>query len=236
MTLSQEMIFYLARVADKLDRPSDVVKWMNQLIGLRARLNADERNLWASGYRRQVNSARELIRAIEAHLQDTVGYREALMPPMIEAELQRYRRELESHCLASIHQIETVLLPDASDAVGGAFYHKMAGDFYRYLAEASTARQRAQWAERAEQTYRAALALARREIARSHPLYLEIAVNFAVCLYDLCGDHKAAIRFAEQAFNDAVKTIDALPPQAHDEATSLMQLLRENLTQWEAAG
>jgi 14-3-3 protein epsilon len=236
MALSPELIFYLARVADKLDRPYDVVERMNQLIGLRARLNADERNLWASGHRSQANSVRESIRVFEECIRDPAGCGEALAIQIIRAKLQDYRRELESLCLAAIRQIETVLLPDAADAVGSAFYRKMAGDFYRYLAEASTARERTQWAERAEQAYRTALALAAREMTRSHPLYLEIAVNFAVCMYDLRGHHKAAIRFAHQTFNDAVKTVDGLAPQPHEEATALMQLLRENLTEWEASG
>jgi hypothetical protein len=179
-----------------------------------------------------VNATRSSIRAIEASIHDAATRCEALSVEILGAKLQDYRRELESLCLAATRQIEAVLLPYASDAVGRAFYRKTAGDFYRYLAEASTAQTRSQWTQRAEKSYRAALALAGREMRQSHPLYLETAVNFSVCLYDLCGDRSGAIAFAERAFNDAVKTVDGLEPGLREEAIILMQLLRDNLVGW----
>lgn len=227
------MEFYIARVADKIGRPHDVIKHMNRIIEVKPNLNLVERNLWSTGLREISSSLRNALRTFEAYKQDCVAASwEGAKLKAIRKQMEIYYSQLVKLVEDSVKTIDNILIPESLQSTSAGFYHKMKGDLLRYAAEFSEGENRTRYSERAETAYRTALQIVSREVTKADPLFLGIALNFAVCEVELCGKRQEAIEWSEHIFSEAVKSVDGLGPDDYQEATSLMQLLRENITQW----
>jgi 14-3-3 protein epsilon len=225
-------LLWLARVAEKIKRNDHFVIIINQFISIHPKLNVKERFVFATGHRANLSSLRESLQVFKEHRLAVAEKGDQNLISAIDSKIFEYQSKLQHSCLNLIRQIESILLPEGNDPISSAFYKRLIGDCYRYIAEHAAAADALTWAERAENAYRAGLAQAVRELPRSHPLYLGLAVNLAVCQCELCGNRQAAVKFSEEVFNEAVKTIDGLAPDLHSEAVEVMQVLRENITNW----
>ena len=77
--------------------------------------------------------------------------------------------------------LEKHLLPEDHSAEGQVFYWKMAGDYWRYLAEFATADDRKAKAESAKQKYEKATKTAQeKSLPPTNPIRLGLALNYSV--------------------------------------------------------
>jgi 14-3-3 protein epsilon len=210
MTKEADFLFYLARVADKIGRPDHAVDFLAKLIQIRPILNPDERRLFHATYRNYVAQHREALRAFGTYLEEAIADIDPGRCSVLNQFIERYGSELDGSCHTIIQLIDTVLLVHATDNVARAFYHKMKGDYYRYLAEFTSPGTAHEHAKSAELSYQTALALSRRELTNSDPLYLSIALTYSICEYELAGNQEQAIQFAEKTFQEAIRTVDGL--------------------------
>merc|ERR1712165_612192 len=118
-----------------------------------------------------------------------------------------------------------------SDPEGEAqvFYLKMAGDYYRYLAEAVTDQEHE---KKAAEYYKQAFELSEKVLEPTHPIRLGLALNYSVCFYEILKDKKKACQLAKDAFDEAISKLDKLDEADYKDSTLIMQLLRDNLTLW----
>ena len=84
------------------------------------------------------------------------------------------------------------------------FYHKMKGDYHRYLAEFATGSTRQQSADASLEAYKAATEVATTSLAPTHPIRLGLALNFSVFYYEILNSPDSACHLAKQAFDDAI--------------------------------
>ena len=229
MLFTAHMDFYLARVADKLGRPQDVIRWMNRVVDEKKCLDTNERNLWASGYREYAAGIRNSLRALSGYRDDCTEYQYQLA---IDELMDRYREELSDITQRAIRTIDSTLIPGSTKNLAAGVYQKVKADMLRYSAEFAEGQDRQDKVDRSVQAYRSALQLVSRDVTKANPLFLSIALNYAVCEVELCGRVTEAIEYAEQLFKEAVKSLDGLNPDDYDESTGLLQLLRDNVTRW----
>ena len=178
------MDFYLARVADKIERPQDVVRWMNNVVNEKRCLNANERNLWASGHRDYASSIRNALRTLKSYRDECTEYEFKMA---IDELMAKYLEELDDFARRSIRVIDQVLIPEATKSATAGVYQKVKADLLRYSAEFSQGKERQDKIDRSIQAYRAALQLAARDVTKADPIFLGIALNYAVCEVELCG-------------------------------------------------
>ena len=57
-------------------------------------------------------------------------------------------------------------------------------------------------------------------------------MNFSVFYYEVLNDPTKGCQLAKQAFDDAIADIEQLEEEQYKDATTIMQLLRDNLTLW----
>ena len=107
----------------------------------------------------------------------------------------------------------------------------LASDYYRYLAEFATDKDKATHSSNAEQAYKAATNKAT-ELAPTHPIRLGLALNYSVFLYEVQTKSDEACTLAKAAFDDAIAELDTLDEESYKDSTLIMQLLRDNLTLW----
>merc|ERR1712151_246199 len=97
------------------------------------------------------------------------------------------------------------LTPKANDAESKVFYHKMKGDYYRYIAEFTSDDAKKKAGENARVSYDEAMQAATAELAVTHPIRLGLALNFSVFHYEVLGNPEEACKMARQAFEDAIR-------------------------------
>ena len=66
----------------------------------------------------------------------------------------------------------------------------------------------------------------------TEPLRLGLFLNYAVFYYEIMNDPKQACQLAKEAFDAAIKNLDGLDEGEYKDSTTIMQLLRDNMTMW----
>jgi len=61
---------------------------------------------------------------------------------------------------------------------------------------------------------------------------LGLALNFSVFHYECLNDPAKACHLAKAAFDDAIADIEHIEEEQYKDATTIMQLIRDNLTLW----
>jgi 14-3-3 protein epsilon len=60
----------------------------------------------------------------------------------------------------------------------------------------------------------------------------KLALNFSVFYYEVQNDPAKACQLAKQAFDDAIADIEHIEEEQYKDSTTIMQLIRDNLTLW----
>jgi len=211
----------LARVAENAERYEDMCKWMRAIVeNDSSALSVEERNLLSVAYKNVIGARRASWRTLNMEDSD----------PNIETYKGQIESELETICKEVLALLSDKLIPSASgDNEAEVFYRKMAGDYYRYLAEFVEGKG---YDENARENYEAALKTAEGSLAPTHPIRLGLALNFSVCYYEILKDQTKACDLAKSAFDDAIAKLDQLDEASYKDSTLIMQLLRDNLTLW----
>ena len=110
-----------------------------------------------------------------------------------------------------------------------AFFVKMVGDYYRYIAENAKGDQLEQVKNKAKAAYEDANKI---ELPACNPIKLGLALNFSVFNYEVLKDHAKACELADNALQSALDKIDELEEDDFRDAKSIIELLKENLTLW----
>ena len=119
----------------------------------------------------------------------------------------------------------------AAEDESKAFFYKMVGDYYRYVAESADASKIEEVKNGALQGYTEADKLSK-SLNACNPIRLGLALNFSVFHYEVMNDHKKACELGEKALADALEKIDEVDEETFRDAKSIIELLKENLTLW----
>jgi len=163
---------------------------------------------------------KEEARHNEAHVKRVHEYR-----IKVEAELSKI-------CEDVLSVLDKNLIPSSSSNQAKVFYHKMKGDYQRYLAEFRAGDERKATASKSLEAYQAANEIATKELPPTHPIRLGLALNFSVFYFEIMNSPEKACQLAKQAFDDAIAELDNLSEDSYKDSTVIMQLLRDNLTLW----
>ena len=193
-------------------------------------LTAAERTMWAVAYKYAIMARRGAWRTIVSIEQK--GESERLN--LIQSYRQKIERELVEIIDAVLQLLGETLIPAASDEEAKVFFHKMKADYHRYLAEIQTGEARKASATLSLETYEACALIANADLTATHPLRLSLALNFSIFYYEVLNQPSSACHLAKQAFDAAISGFELMEEADQEEATLLMQLLRDNLTLWVA--
>jgi len=108
----------------------------------------------------------------------------------------------------------------------------MKGDYYRYYSEIATGDLHKKVADGALEAYNSATTIATAELKTTHPIRLGLALNFSVFYYEVINDPAKSCSLAKQAFDDAIADIEHIEEEQYKDSTTIMQLIRDNLTLW----
>ena len=225
----EEKIF-LARVAEQAERFEDMVEFLKQAIAAKSGedFTVDERNLLSVGFKNLIGSQRGAIRTIGA-IEQNPKYTK------FSDALQSYKKKIEGElydkCIEIVEIVKMRCMPLASDDESKAFFQKMIGDYYRYVAESAREDKLDTVKNGALEGYNQAKTLSE-SLNACNPIRLGLALNFSVFYYEVMNDHKHACELGEKALADALEKIDEVDEETFRDAKSIIELLKENLSLW----
>ena len=130
----EEKIF-MARVAEQAERFDDMVDFLREVINAKdSDFTTEERNLLSVGFKNLIGGKRTALRTIAAIEQNPKysKYSDALT---------KYKRRIEDElfdqCILIVNLVKDKCLRVASNSESKAFFLKMIGDYYRYVAESA---------------------------------------------------------------------------------------------------
>ncbi|RPA92193.1 14-3-3 protein [Choiromyces venosus 120613-1] len=214
MTTERESKTFLARLCEQAERYDEMVTYMKEVA---KNVVGTRRASW-----RIISSIeqKEETKGSEKHVTKIREYR------------QKIETELEQVCRDVLNVLDESLIPKAESGESKVFYHKMKGDYHRYLAEFASGDKRKDAATAAHEAYKNATDVAQTELTPTHPIRLGLALNFSVFYYEILNSPDRACHLAKQAFDDAIAELDSLSEESYRDSTLIMQLLRDNLTLW----
>ena len=132
-------------------------------------------------------------------------------------------------CQKVINMIQSRVLSGECSDEAKAFFVKMVGDYYRYIAENAKDAKLEEVKGKAKAAYEEANGI---DLAACNPIKLGLALNFSVFNYEVLKDHAKACELADNALQQALDKIDELEEDDFRDAKSIIELLKENLTLW----
>jgi len=224
----EEKIF-MARVAEQAERFDDMVDFLRPILRDKGGdFSVEERNLLSVGFKNLIGGKRTAIRTISA-IEQNPKYSK------FGGALGQYKKkiegELQKDCQNIINMIKQDAMKALADPEGKAFFLKMVGDYYRYMAESAQGDVLTQAREGALEHYKLA-DTAGKDLQACNPIKLGLALNFSVFYYEVMQDNKHACQLAETALQDAMNKIDDVDEDTFRDAKSIIELLKENLTLW----
>ena len=135
--MSVEENIFMARVAEQAERFDDMVDFLRPVLQEKgAEINTDERNLLSVAFKNLISSKRTALRTITA-IEQNPKYSQ------FASQLTAYKKKLEDalykDCDNIISLVRTKVL-NSGRAVQDeprAFFVKLIGDYYRYIAESA---------------------------------------------------------------------------------------------------
>jgi 14-3-3 protein epsilon len=237
MSETREDLIFSARLAEQAERYDEMADSMKRVAKLDILLTVEERNLLSVAYKNVVGSRRASLRIISSiekkeenrgkfdHLQKAREYH------------TKVEKELSDICADILNLLKDHLIPTAekdsseNKTESLVFYHKMKGDYHRYLAESTSGDTRQVASDAALTAYKDASTIAE-DLISTNPIRLGLALNFSVFYYEILGKPDNAIHLAKTAFDEAIEKLENLPDESYKDSTLIMQLLRDNITLW----
>ena len=135
-------------------------------------------------------------------------------------------------CKKVIKIIKDLILPKSHEIEARAFYLKMIGDYYRYIAENSKGDSLMEASEKAIEFYVQAETVAR-DMKPYHVTKLSLVLNLSVFCYEVKNDIQRAADLAKEALHNAKLQIESMNNEDAKDALSIVALLKENLNLWQ---
>ena len=226
MSTTEERIF-LARVAEQAERFDDMVNFLKPVLDAKAGdVSSDERNLLSVAFKNLISSKRTAWRTISA-IEQNPKY--GKFGDSLAAYKKKIEDALYKDCEMIIDLIKVKVLAKTVENEARAFFVKMVGDYYRYIAETAQGEKLEEVKNAALKSYTEANAIT---LPPCNPIKLGLALNFSVFYYEVIKDHKKACALAEDSLQSALDKIDELGEEDFRDAKSIIELLKENLTLW----
>lgn len=192
--MSDEEHIFLARVAEQAEKFEDMVNYLKPVLDNKgAALSTDERNLLSVAFKSLISSKRAAWRTITA-IEQNPKYQK--FGDALAAYKKRIESALYADCEHIIDIVQSKVLSKSSEEEPRAFFVKMVGDYYRYIAETAQGDKLEQVKQAALKAYDEANSIT---LPPCNPIKLGLALNFSVFHYEVMKDQKKACELAESA-------------------------------------
>jgi 14-3-3 protein epsilon len=225
---------YLAMLAEQCSRYEDMMSLLEDMVKTKTEdLSSDERNLLSIAYKNTISLDRQAIRTLLAYESKEAKKAESPYLEYIREYKTKVQKELEDLCNKINQTIDSSLLPKATTDEAKVFYHKMKGDYDRYIAENVDGDIKKKYSDLGLAAYNAALEAAK-SIDYKNPIKLGLALNLSVFYYEVVGNKEQACKLAQETLDKSREALTGADEEEDEvkDAMSIVNLLQENLSMW----
>ncbi|KAJ8296359.1 14-3-3 family protein artA [Rhodotorula toruloides] len=129
---------YMAKLSEQAERYDEMVSQMKSIASLNSELSIEERNLLSVAYKNVIGARRASWRIVSSIEGKEEAKGNTTQVQAIKAYREKIEKELADICEDILSVLEKHLIPSAESGESKVFYHKMKGDYHRYLAEFAT--------------------------------------------------------------------------------------------------
>lgn len=234
MSTKFEKQIYLAMLAEKCSRYEDMVNFLEEMIREKKEdLTGDERNILSLAYKHIIKLRRHALRTLSAYeIKEKKRESSRSLPYIIEYKANIIQ-ELKELCINIIKKIDSSLLPKASDDEARAFYHKIKGDYYRYIAENLEGDERKTMADNATQSYKLAMDISK-QLDIINPIRLGLALNYSVFNCEVLDNKRSASKIAEDILSESKPALEGKDEEDENykDIFAIVNLIKDNLNMW----
>ena len=224
---------FMAKICEQTERFEDMVEYM-KMVATEGNdgLSIEERNLLSVAYKNAIGPHRTAWRALTS-IETKEEAKASKQLPLLREYKSKIEGELNKFCRDILKVLDDALIPKSEgDNESKVFYLKMKGDYHRYMAEYATGADHDAASKDALSAYTDATQIASENLKTTHPIRLGLALNSSVFHYEVMNDLTKACQLAKSAFDEAIADIEQLDDDVYKDATTIMQLIRDNLTLW----
>lgn len=229
--LTRDEYVYLAKLHERAERFSDMVKSINNFVKLDPVLSNEERNILSAGFKNIISSKRSSWRLLNS-LEKKEEKKNSQNLEYLREVKNKIEDEMRQICDDIQDTLDKYLVPYSKDHETKVFYLKLKGDYYRYRAEFTSGKEFEQATNLAEKAYKDAYEIAEKHIPIQNSIRLGLALNFSVFYYEIKLLKDEACQIAKNAFEEAIKIVDDLERNKAKDTLLIIQLLKENLILW----
>ncbi|CDW76128.1 dna damage checkpoint protein rad24 [Stylonychia lemnae] len=240
--MRQQKIYY-ASLADEAQRYGDMIEYMGWIVQKSVKkqkdLSNDEKNLFNIGYKNLITQKRrqhriilEKIYQFQEEEKDDESEENQMKMGLMNITKDKIESEICEICDKILETVD-LLQEFSKTSESRVFYSKLRADFQRYLADASYTDHYQSKVQKAKENYETAIRDAE-GLFTTHPLRLATALNYSVFMFDNLKQPAKAVELAKSAFDMALFDLETVEEEMIQETLRVMQLLRDNVTLWEA--
>jgi 14-3-3 protein epsilon len=221
-------------LAEQCSRYEDMMSFLEDMVKTKTEdLSSDERNLLSIAYKNTISLDRQAIRTLLAYESKEAKKAESPYLEYIREYKTKVQKELEDLCNKINQTIDSSLLPKATTDEAKVFYHKMKGDYDRYIAENVDGDIKKKYSDLGLSAYNAALEAAK-SIDYKNPIKLGLALNLSVFYYEVVGNKEQACKLAQETLDKSKEALTGADEEEDEvkDAMSIVNLLQENLSMW----
>lgn len=241
---TKEDILLMAKMAEHAQRYEDMLIEMKLFAAVcEYILTQDERNFLCISYNNLVRIKRTSLKNLKNFLKFNKKY------DLVANEyLTSIKNEIKFICNDYIELIDNCLLkcilPNDYESI--SFYHKVKGDYYRYLSEAiddnedandetkSSIFEKELLLSKANKEYKNAFDIVRTYLHPCNPIRLSLALSYSIFIYELLNMPQQAFYLAKQVFDCSLENLHTIneTSNGYKDCVLIMQLLKDNLISW----
>jgi hypothetical protein len=225
-------LLFFATIQLNLQRHSEAVSYVRQLIQAKPALDPNERAGAIVILKSAIDRFRKTLGVLDGALllsKQEVDHRRA---DAVVSFQSKSSRELNELCTEILEWIDTLLLPKSEGIEAQVFFSKFKGDLWRYLGEHSSSDSEGVRANREAQTaYLKGIELAN-GLKAADPMRLGVIMNYGVFLYEHLCDVGQAVDVVTSAQRKAQAEFEELDAGDKPEAERILHLMRANLANW----
>ena len=188
----------------------------------------EERDLLSVAYKNAVDSRCAAWRVITSVEQKEKSKGKEQLPSYAREYVAKVEGELQKIREGVLALMDKNLIQLANTDESKVFYHKMKGDYHRYLAEFGTSDAKGKAAGNACVDHVEANKIAKKDLVVNHPVRLATALNFSVFQSEVFQNSDEASEMARVAFEDAI-TAPVIDIPAVTQQTPVAQIVQKTM-------
>lgn len=227
---------YLARVCHLSGLPEETLKYIEEVINLKnGDINEEEKNLLFNSLKTLINFRRESWRTINALESKEIKNNSILLPKVTELKLT-LADEIKKYINKGMELIDEKLLKDNISDELKVMYHKIKGDYLRYIIELTSKDKEEEiniLKEKADENYKIGLNLSY-NLNNLNTNKIGLILNYTVFLYEFMKDFNNAYNIANDFYQKAIKSIndENIDLTSFKELNELLRLISDNINKW----